>query len=255
MNLSTSALEERRPSLQAYATAQRERTPYALSIAAMLRLVQEHLPIQRRIVHADDVIYQAGQRCTHLYIANSGFFKLMNGAADGREQVVALHFKGDWLGFDGLATGQYCCDAIAMDIGEVWSVRYATLVERCTEVPALMNLLHAAMSQEMARDRDFQLNLCTLPADARVAEFLRSLVVALERRDRRTDRITLRMSRAEIGSYLGMTLESASRALSRLAREQVIRFAGSGRREVQIPDVKALSDFVQRSVSPSSERH
>ena len=176
MNLSTSALEERRPSLQAYATAQRERTPYALSIAAMLRLVQEHLPIQRRIVHADDVIYQAGQRCTHLYIANSGFFKLMNGAADGREQVVALHFKGDWLGFDGLATGQYCCDAIAMDIGEVWSVRYATLVERCTEVPALMNLLHAAMSQEMARDRDFQLNLCTLPADARVAESDQSLI-------------------------------------------------------------------------------
>ena len=49
------------------------------------------------------VLYQAGERFTSLHVLNSGFFKIVNLSADGREQVVGLHFKGDWLGFDGIA--------------------------------------------------------------------------------------------------------------------------------------------------------
>jgi len=93
--------------------------------------------------------------------------------------------------------------------------------------------------------------LCTLPADARVAEFLRHWADSLAKRGMRTDQITLRMTRAEIGNYLGMTLETVSRALSKLARDKVIGFAEKGRRDVHIPDVRALSAFVQRCVAPS----
>ncbi len=67
----------------------------------------------------------------------------------------------------------------------------------------------------------------------------------------RTDQITLRMTRAEIGNYLGMTLETVSRALSRLARGKVIAFAEKGRREISIPEVGALGDFVQRCLVPA----
>ena len=67
----------------------------------------------------------------------------------------------------------------------------------------------------------------------------------------RTDQITLRMTRAEIGNYLGMTLETVSRALSRLARCQLIHFAEKGRRDIQIPQVEALAEFVQRSLAPA----
>ena len=94
------------------------------------------------------------------------------------------------------------------------------------------------------------MSLCTLPADARVAEFLRYWADSLSRRGLRADRITLRMTRAEIGNYLGMTLETVSRAMSRLARDNIIAFAEKGRRDVQIPDVGALSAFVQRCVAP-----
>ena len=74
------------------------------------------------------------------------------------------------------------------------------------------------MSREIARDRDSLMSVCTLPADARVADFLRYWAESLAKRGLRTDQITLRMTRAEIGNYLGMTLETVSRALSRLAR-------------------------------------
>jgi CRP/FNR family transcriptional regulator len=213
--------------------------------ADTLRLLAEHLPITRRLVRAGDTVYQAGERFTQLHIVNSGFFKLVNSAADGREQVVGLHLRGDWLGFDGIADGQHGCDAVALDTGEVWSVRYDALLAACTAQPRLLGVLHAEMSREIGRDRESLLSLCTLSADARVADFLRGWADALARRGLRTDQITLRMTRAEIGNYLGMTLESVSRALSRMARSGVIAFAEKGRREIRIPQVGALSAFIQ----------
>jgi CRP/FNR family transcriptional regulator len=227
-----------------------EDLPHAQQITDTLSLLQQKVEIQRRIVRAGDTVYQAGARFDFLYVLNSGFFKIVNTAADGREQVVGLHFRGDWLGFDGIAGGAYRCDAVAMDTGEVWAIHYDALLRACTEHPALLAALHGAMSREIGRDRDSMLSLCTLPADARVADFLRNWADSLAQRGLRTDQITLRMTRAEIGNYLGMTLESVSRALSRLARGNLIRFAEKGRREIQIPQVNALSAFIQRSVTP-----
>jgi CRP/FNR family transcriptional regulator len=106
------------------------------------------------------------------------------------------------------------------------------------------------MSREIAQDRNSLMSVCTLPADARVAEFLHYWAGSLARRGLRADQITLRMTRAEIGNYLGMTLETVSRALSKLARGQVIAFPEKGRRDIRIPDLRALAAFVQQSIAP-----
>ncbi|MEO8804979.1 MAG: Crp/Fnr family transcriptional regulator [Burkholderiaceae bacterium] len=220
------------------------------SMVATLKLLNDALEPQRRVVKAGDVIYQAGERFGNLYILNSGFVKIVNLSPDGREQVVGLKFRGDWLGFDGIANARYSCDSIAMDTGEVWTVRYEALLAACSKHPALLTVLHEAMSREIGRDRDSLMSVCTLPADARVADFLRYWAESLGKRGLRTDQITLRMTRAEIGNYLGMTLESVSRALSKLARGNVISFPEKGRRDVQIPDVRALSRFIQQCLAP-----
>ena len=222
------------------------------NIAATLELLHITLAPHRRVVHTGDVIYESGSRFKTLYILNSGFFKIVNQAADGREQVVGLKFRGDWLGFDGIACGRYTCDAIAMDTGELWAVPYDALMAACAGQPALLTVLHEAMSREIAHDRDSLMSVCTLPADARVAEFLRYWAESLANRGLRTDPFTLRMTRAEIGNYLGLTLETVSRALSKLARDKVIAFNEKSRRDVNIPDAAALSAVVQRClVSPS----
>jgi CRP/FNR family transcriptional regulator, anaerobic regulatory protein len=217
-------------------------------ISQTLQLLEKHVPMTRRIVHAGDTVFRVGDAFDCLSVIHSGVFKTVNLTPDGREHVVGLHFKGDWLGLDGIAQSQHGCDAVALDIGEVWSIRYTTLLATCAKEPALLSLVHAAMSREIGRDRDTLLSLCTLPADARVAEFLRHWADALAECGVRTDQITLRMTRAEIGNYLGMKLETVSRALSRLARDKVIGFGGGNRRDVLIPDVDALSDFVQASL-------
>lgn len=219
-------------------------------IAESLKLIHDSLPVTRRLLRAGESVYEAGERFDSLHVVNSGIFKLVNLSPDGREQVVGLQFKGDWLGFDGIATGRHGCDAVAMDTGEVWTIRYDSLLQASLRQPALMAVVHAAMSREMTRDRDALLSICTLPADARVAEFLHNWASSLSERGLRTDQITLRMTRAEIGNYLGMKLETVSRALSRLARDKIIQFCETGRREVRIPELAVLSAFVQRSLAP-----
>jgi len=219
-------------------------------VADTLKLLEERLAPRRRVVHAGDVVYRAGDRFGTLYILNSGFFKLVNLAADGREQVVGLKFRGDWLGFDGIAGGVYSCDAVAMDTGDVWMVRYDELLAACRDCAELLTALHEAMSRQIGQERESLMSLCTLPADARVAEFLRCWADSLAKSGMRSDQITLRMTRAEIGNYLGMTLETVSRALSKLARDKVICFAEKGRRDIRIPDARALSAFIQRCLAP-----
>lgn len=223
--------------------------------ARLLALLDATLSPRRQLVHRGDVVCRGGDEMTNLYILNSGLFKILRHSADGREQVVGFKFRGDWLGFDGIAEGRYACDAVAMDTGEVWLIRYDDLLTACCGDRSLAGALHEAMSHEMAHGRDSLMSVCTLPADARVAHFLRHWADSLARRGLRSDEIALRMTRAEIGNYLGMTLETVSRALSRLARDRLISFASKGRRDLRIPDLQALTAFVQRCLSTSSALH
>jgi CRP/FNR family transcriptional regulator len=210
-----------------------------------LALLEACVPFARRVLHAGETVYLGGDAFGHLYVIHAGPFKTVNYTADGRGQMVGLHFKGTWLGFDGIASGRYTCDAVALDTGEVWSMRYDALLQAATQEPMLTRVMHAAMSLQIVRECGNLLNLGTLTADARVVNFLIDWAESLAARDLRTDQIRLFMSRAEIGNYLGMTLETVSRALRRLADNGLIRFDEKGRRDIAIPSVQALRDLIR----------
>ena len=110
------------------------------------------------------------------------------------------------------------------------------------------------MSCELAQVNERQLALGGLGADARVADFLRSLAEAQAARHLRSDQINLRMSRAEIGSYLGLTLETVSRALSRLARSGLIGVERNRQRHIGVPSVVALVEFIQMAMHQREAR-
>jgi CRP/FNR family transcriptional regulator len=209
--------------------------------------MEQYIEFGRRKVQAEDQIYQCGQAFDTLYLVSGGLFKIVNLSADGREQSAGLFFKGDWLGFDGIPSGFYGCTAVALDHGEVWSIRYDSLLQASAKEPLLMRLVLAAISAQLARNRDAALSMGTLSADARVADFLLQWANSLAERGMRTDQINVHMSRADIGNYLGLRLESVSRALSRLSRCGVIRFNEKGRRDISIPSLAALSDFIHAS--------
>lgn len=219
-----------------------------------LGLVERYLPFERRLVHTDGVVQIAGVAFTSLHIIKVGAVKTVALSASGREQVVGLHLPGEWIGFECIATGLHGCNVYAMDTCEIWSLRYDALIRVAAAVPVVQQALWHAMSCQLARDREWRFSLCTLPADARVAEFVLTWMASLSARDLRTDQITLRLTRAEIGTYLGMTLETVSRSFSHLERCGLIRFEDKGRRYFAVPSLAALSEFVRNTVDPPERK-
>lgn len=219
-------------------------------VNAVMQLVAATLSPVRRVVHAGDAIYRPGDECHSLYLLNAGFFKITNYLGNGQEQVVGFKFRGDWLGLDGISAGVHTSVAMAMDVGEVWAISYDRLVSECARTPALVPMMHEAMSREIARHRNSLMSVCSRPADARVADFLYYWAQSLAECGIRADQFKLPASRADIGSYLGMTLETVSRAFSRLSREGLIDMVENDRREIHISRIEALARFVSRRVSP-----
>lgn len=217
-----------------------------------LTLMEQHLVHGKRRLRVGDSVYLCGESFDTVFLITSGLCKVVNHTTDGRQQPTGPYFKGDWLGFDGIPTGSHGCSAIALDIGEVWTFRYDTLLRVAAVEPMVMRLLMCGMASQLARHRDAILSVNTLSADARVADFLLQWAQSLEERGLRTDQIHIHMTRADMGCYTGLTLESVSRALSKLARCGVIQFNEKGRRDISIPDLAALSNFIQCSIDPAT---
>lgn len=222
-----------------------------LPLNDLLKLAERYLPVQRRLVRSGDVIFRQSDAFTHLHLIHSGFFKLVGGFQDGRERVVQIGMKGDWLGFDGLAGGRHDCDAIALDTGAILTIPYEALLLAGASHPCFLRSALGAACNALVEGRALAMALCTLPAGSRVAQFLRNWAESLRRRGLRSDSIRLYLSREEIGRHLGIRLETVSRAFSELASANLIQFDGPRRREIHIPDMEALDDFINRSVDAS----
>ena len=217
-----------------------------------LTLMELHLAHGWRRLRVGERIYFVGESFENLFLITSGLFQTVCQTSDGREQPTGPYFKGDWLGLDGIPTGIHGCSAVALDISEVWTFRYDDLLRVAAVQPLVMRLMLCAMASQLTRHRDTMLSVNTLTADRRVAEFLLRWAQSLAERGLRTDQIHIHMTRAEMGSHTGLTLESVCRALARLALCGVIEFNEKGRRDISIPDLAALRDFVLSSTDPAT---
>lgn len=230
------------------AAASAPRSPQGVErsrIDLMLSLLREHVPMLRNVLQEGDVLFAENARFTGLHVPNSGSFKSLGTSHDRRRQVTGLHLRGDIIGFEGLASGIHPSEAIALETSEVWSFSHDLLMQACQRQPALLLLTHEAMSRSLDNSRRLSLSLRSLPSLARVAEFIRWWSAALAERGLRNDRMLLRLSRSELGNYLGMTIETVSRSMSRLNQLGLIEFVGVGRREIHVPDGVAMADFIR----------
>ncbi len=211
-----------------------------------LDLIARYVPVTKCKVSTHDPVYVCGQPFKTLHLINSGLFKILSLAPDGRERSADFFFEGDWLGFDGMATGYHSCSTISLDIGEIWGVQYDSLMQAAVNEPMLLRHVLGAVGGQLARNRDITLSIGTLSAEAKVADFLLMWANSLAKRGRRTDQINIRLSRADIGDFLGIRLESVSRSLSKLASCGIIAFPDRRRRDISILDLKGLVQFVQK---------
>jgi len=209
-----------------------------------LALIALHAPQARRTIVAGTPIQRAGDPFLRLHLVHGGACKSVTFGGDGRAQIVALHFRGDWIGLDGIADERCASDACAMLDCEIWSVTYATLLKLEASVPAFAHLVATAMGEQLRRNRTWRHTIGTLPALQRVADFLFGWPTAQREHAPDTEAIELCMTRAEIGNYLGLTVETVSRALRQLEQRGLIRIPSQRRRHIGIPDRGALYRFV-----------
>jgi CRP/FNR family transcriptional regulator, anaerobic regulatory protein len=178
--------------------------------------IDSDLQFQRRRIKTGQWAFGAGEKFDAVYIVYSGFLKNVLVDEAGNEQILGFPMKGDVLGVDGLHADCYASQAIALTDCELVVIPFRELSHLGHEYAMLENWLYRAISRELVREHAVIGLLGTLGAEARVARFLMSLSTRFAALGYSSTEFNLRMTRQEIGSYLGLTLETVSRSLSAL---------------------------------------
>ena len=197
-----------------------------------------------RRIKRGEALYQAGDPFRSLYAVRLGFFKSFVVTEDGRSQITGFQMAGDLLGLDGIDTDAHTLSAVALEDSDVCVFPYALLETASSRVQALQRQLHRAMSREIVREHGIMMLLGTMRAEERVAAFLLNLSQRFMARGYAGGEFNLRMTREEIGSYLGLKLETVSRILSRFQECGLIT---TRNRYVRILNKVGLAELVGRS--------
>jgi CRP/FNR family transcriptional regulator len=215
------------------------------------RFADVRFPVRR--LSQGDVLYRAGDGFDAIYAVRCGFFKTQCVDEGGTEQVLSFPMRGEVLGLDGIAPGQYSVDAIALETSEVVVLSFRRIASLSRDEPHLEQLLYRLLSRELGRTHAVMHLLGSLGADARVASFLLDLSERLGRLGFSRSCFVLRMTRYEIGSYLGVQLETVSRTLSSLAAAGLIAVDG---RTIELRNLAGLRRLLesQEQVRPSAPR-
>jgi CRP/FNR family transcriptional regulator, anaerobic regulatory protein len=199
----------------------------------------------RKRIKRGAALFSAGEKFTSLYAVRSGFFKTCVTTADGRDQVTGFQMTGEIIGLDGIVSDHHSCDAIALEDAEVCVMPFDQVEQLSREFTTLQHHVHKIMSREIVRDHSVMLLLGSMRAEERLAAFLLNLVQRLHARGFSQSELILRMTREEIGSYLGMKLETVSRTFSKFVEEGIIEVK---QRYVHIKKTDGLRQIVN---SPS----
>ncbi|HYP32429.1 MAG TPA: fumarate/nitrate reduction transcriptional regulator Fnr [Burkholderiaceae bacterium] len=214
--------------------------PVGLAPDEMQRL--DGLVSTRRNVKRGEVLFRDNDAFTSLYAIRAGFFKTCATSEDGRDQVTGFMMAGDLMGFDGIGHDRHRCDAVALEDSQVCVIPYARLDELSRDVPELQRQLNRVMSREIVREHGVMMMLAGMRAEERVTAFLSNLAQRLEMRGFSPSALILRMTRQEIGTYLGLKLETVSRCFTRLRDEGILDVH---QRNVRILDAAALQRLVK----------
>jgi CRP/FNR family transcriptional regulator, anaerobic regulatory protein len=216
--------------------------PFGLTPSELERV--DGVVANRRKVKRGSLLFRNGDRFTSLYAIRTGFFKTCIASEDGREQVTGFQMAGEIIGLDGIVNDNHTCDAIALEDAEVCVMPFDRLEELSREVNTLQRHVHKVMSREIVREHGVMLLLGSMCAEERLAAFLVNLIERLHARGFSQTEVVLRMTREEIGSYLGLKLETVSRTFSKLVDESIVEVK---QRHVRILNVDALRHIVSAS--------
>ncbi len=198
----------------------------------------------RRRIKRQQHLYHAGDPFEAIYAIRIGFFKTDILTEDGRDQVTGFQMAGEILGLDGISTDRHVCNAVALEDSDVCLIPFDRLEDISRRVEPLQRQFNRFMSREIVREQSIMMLLGSMRAEERLAAFLLNLSQRMQLRGYSASEFNLRMTREEIGSYLGLKLETVSRAFSKFQEEQMLTVH---QKHIQILDPDALRSLVGRA--------
>lgn len=207
--------------------------------------IQSVISAQRSIKRGE-TLYRNGEKFSNLYAIRTGFFKIRTTSEDGREQVTGFQMAGEIIGMDGIMNDHHNCDAVALEDADVCVLPFHLVEKLSRDIGALQHHVHKIMSREIVREHGVMLLLGSMRAEERVAAFLLNLVERLHNRGFSQTELNLRMTREEIGSYLGLKLETVSRTFSKFMEDGILEVH---QRHVRITNADALALLVNHEKS------
>ena len=213
--------------------------PVGLSEPELQRL--DTLVATRRSLRRGELLFHNGDPFESLFAVRTGFFKTRVSSQDGRDHVTGFQMAGELLGLDGIGADHHTCDAVALEDSQVCVIPYSQLEALSREFTDLQRQFHKIMSREIVRDQGVMLLLGSMRAEERLAAFLLNLTQRLQARGFSPSSLVLRMTREEIGTYLGLKLETVSRCFSRFHEDGILAVR---QRHIQVLDPDALQNIV-----------
>ena len=199
------------------------------------------LVAMRRSLRRGELLFRSGDHFESLYAVRTGFFKTRGSSEDGRDQVTGFQMAGELLGLDGIGADRHSCDAVALEDSQVCVIPYEQLEALSREFSDLQRQFHKIMSREIVRDHGVMLLLGSMRAEERLAAFLLNLTQRLRARGFSPSSLVLRMTREEIGTYLGLKLETVSRCFSKFQDDGILAVK---QRHIRVLDPAALQAIV-----------
>ena len=204
-----------------------------------LKRIEEIVAVRRKVKRGTP-LFRNGEKFSSLYAIRTGFFKTSIATEDGRDQVTGFQMAGEVMGLDGIVSDHHTCDAIALEDAEVCVMPFDKIEMLSREVNALQHHVHKIMSREIVREHGVMMMLGSMRAEERLAAFLLNLTTRLHARGFSRSELVLRMTREEIGSYLGLKIETVSRTFSKLVDDGVLEVKQKNLRILKPETLKEL---------------
>jgi CRP/FNR family transcriptional regulator len=196
------------------------------------------LMVNRRKIRQGECLFRERDPFQYMFAVHSGSFKSTLALVDGGEQVNDFHMTGELLGLDGVADGLHASSATALEDSEISTLSYAQLSELCTATGGMQSFVMRLISREVVRSNSHVRMLGSLTSTQRLAAFLLNQSQRFSARGYSAVEFHLKMTRGEIGSFLGMTLETVSRTFTELQQQRLLRV---DRRHIVISDLDRLA--------------
>jgi CRP/FNR family transcriptional regulator len=197
----------------------------------------QNIVYARRRIKRGETLFTPGDEFKTVYAIRSGFFKTSVIDGEGREQVTGFSMGGELLGLEAIGSGRHNGNAVALEDSEVCVMPFSLIEEMARQVPALQRHLHSVLSREIVRDHGVMMLLGSMRAEQRLAAFLTNLSKRFVRRGYSASDFHLRMTREDIGSYLGLKLETVSRLFSQFQKDGLIEVE---QKHVRILDIAGV---------------